>query len=351
MRMRGVVLFAALSLVACKKEDASSSAKPTPTTTATPTTTDTSIDLLKAGGAIEQRMANLWNRPVVNQATDKFFDALGDNASLKAKGVAVVAMLQADPGVSAPIEKLMGQLTSDPTVMKTVMELMSTHPGASPDDIGKMVGDRFAAQWASPQITAAWGHAWDGLLTRVAADPDLAVIEHSVTQRFETKFKDVTVLVKWNKRIQELGATPDKATDVFLDKFFAENRIETIVAEVLNNPTFRTESANALGQLIALPTVSKDMRVSAAEMLADPVVHDAAVSLLKQLITTHPDAQVVAKQLDALLTSPSVVKTLKRILHTAATDPAVGAVGDAWIAALSKDPGLQASFDKFIFGW
>ena len=346
MRMRGVVLVAALSVFGCKKEDASS-AKPTPA----PTTADTSIDLLKAGGAIETRMANLWNRPVVNRATDQFFDALGDNASLKDKGVALVTMLQADPGVAAPIEKLMGQLTSDPVVMKTVMELMSSHPGASPDDIGTMVGDRFAAQWATPQISEAWGHAWDSLLVRITADPDLAVIEHAVIDRFETKFKDTTVLVKWNKRIQELGATPDKATDVFLDKFFAENRIENIVAEVLANPTFRAETANALGQLIALPTVSKDVRASAIDMLGDPVVHDAAIALMKQLITTHPDSQVVSKSLDALLASPSVVKAVKRVLHTAATDPAVGAVGTAWIAALGKDPALQASFDQFIFGW
>ena len=93
------------------------------------------------------------------------------------------------------------------------------------------------------------------------------------------------------------------------------------------------------------------MKVSSAETLADPVVHDAAVTLLKQLITTHPDGAIVSKQLDALLASPSVVKAVQRVLHTAATDPAVGAIGNAWIAALAKDPALQASFDKFIFGW
>ena len=346
MRMHGVVLVAALSVFGCKKEDASS-AKPAPA----PTTTDTSIDLLKAGGEIETRMANLWNRPVVNRATDQFFDALGDNEGLKAKGVALVTALQADPGVAAPIEKLMAQLTADPTVMKTVMELMASHPGATPEDIGKMVGDRFAAQWATPQISAAWGHAWDGLLARIAADPDLAVIEHAVMQRFEAKFKDVTVLVRWNKRIAELGVTPDKATDVFLDKFFAENRIENIVADVLANPTFRTETASALGKLITLDTVNQDVRASAADMLADPVVHDAAVVLMKQLITTHPDAQVVSKQLDLLLASPSVVKAVKRLLHTAATDPAVGTVGTAWIAALGQDAGMQADFEKFVYGW
>ncbi len=339
--MRGaarVLILSALLFSACKKETSAS---------------DVNLDLRRASAQIESRMSNLWNRPIVAKATDAFFDSLGNNTVLKDKGMALLNTLQADPGISGPISKLMGELTSDPSIQKTVMELMAQHPGASPDEIGTMVGDRFAQAWSSPEVTAAWGKAWDGLLRRISGDTDLSSIEHAVFVRFESKYNDAQVLEKWNKRIGELaaGASRDKATDLFLDKFFAEDRIEKIVADVLSNPTFRSESASALGKLITLPTVSKDAKNGAAAMLADPVVHDAAVALMKQLTTTHPDARVVGQALDALLSAPSVVKTVKDILHTASSDPAVSAIGTAWMDKLGQDAGLKADFDKFIYGW
>ncbi len=339
MRMRGVVLLAViLALFACKKEGAP---------------TELELDLHRTSAAMETHMSGLFNSPVVSKATDSFFDALGDDVSLKAKGVALVALLQADPAVAKPVEKLMGELTQDPTVKKTVMELMASHPTASPDEIGTMVGERFAAQWASPQINEAWSRAWDRLLKRVALDPDLVVVEHAVVVRFEAKYSDATVTAKWAKRMAELapGASRDKATEIFLSKFFADGRLEGIVADMLGNARFRSESAIALGKLIALPSVSKDAIDGAAAMLADPTVMAAATSLMKQLITTHPDAKIVSDALESLLTSASVVKTLQAVLHTAATDPSVATVGNAWLDALAQDPGLRADFDKFIYGW
>jgi hypothetical protein len=72
---------------------------------------------------------------------------------------------------------------------------------------------------------------------------------------------------------------------------------------------------------------------------------------MKQLTTTHPDGKVVSQALETLLSAPSVVKTVKRILHTASSDPAIAAVGTTWMDKLSQDKGLQADFDKFIYGW
>jgi hypothetical protein len=338
MRGAAVLISLVLSFTACKKEASSS---------------DVNIDLRRASAEIETRMANLWNRPLVAKATDQFFDSLGNNAPLKAKGMALLDTLQADPQISGPVSKLMAELTSDPSIQKTVMELMAQHPGASPDEIGTMVGDRFAAAWASPEVSMAWSKAWDGLLRRIGGDSDLSGIEHSVFARFEAKYNDSAVLEKWNKRIGELaaGQSRDKATDLFLEKFFSQDRIEAIVADVLNNPTFRSESAAALGKLLTLDSVSKDARAGAAEMLADPIVHDAAVTLMKQLTTAHPDGATVSHALDSLLAAPSVVKTVKRIIHTASTDPQVAAVGNTWMDKLGQDAGLKADFDKFIYGW
>jgi hypothetical protein len=335
---RYVILFA-LVVSACKKEAT--------------TAADVNLDLGRASAAIETRMGDLWNRPIVAKAADQFFDSLGGNTALKDKGMALLTTLEADPKISGPVSSLMAELTSDPAIQKTVMELMAQHPGASPDDIGTMVGDRFAAAWASPEVTLAWSTAWDGLLRRVAGDTDLSSIEHAVFTRFESKYNDAAVLEKWTKRMSELAAGKSRgaATDLFLDKFFAEDRIEKIIADVLANPTFRNESAAALGKLITLPSVSTDARAGAADMLADPIVHDAAVTLMKQLTTSHPDGATVSRSLNALLSSPSVVKTVKRILHTASTDPAVAAIGTTWMDKLGQDAGLRADFDKFIYGW
>ena len=340
MRKPGVLVIAAvLALTSCKKE-ASVSA-------------DQLLDMHRASTEMETRMANLWNAPIVNKATDSFFDSLGNNNVLKDKGMALLSTLQADPKISGPINSLMAELTSDPAIQKTVMELMAQHPGASPDEIGTMVGDRFAQAWSSPEVSMAWSKAWDGLLRRIGTNSDLTTIEHAVFTRFESKYNDSAVMEKWNKRMNEIaaGKPQSQATDVFLAKFFAQDRIETIVADVLNNQTFRTESAAALGKLITLQSVTDDARKGAAEMLADPVVHQAAVTLMKQLTTTHPDVAQVSKALDALLSAPSVVSTMKRILHTAASDPAVAAIGNAWMTNLSNDAGLKADFDKFIYGW
>jgi hypothetical protein len=341
MRKPGVVLIAfLLAVTSCKKEGSVSSS-------------DMLLDMHRASSEMETRMANLWNAPLVSKATDQFFDALGANNVLKDKGMALLATLQADPKISGPINNLMAELTSDPAIQKTVMELMAQHPGASPDEIGTMVGDRFAQAWSSPEVSMAWAKAWDGLLRRIGGNSDLAAIEHSVFTRFESKYNDSAVMEKWNKRMNEIaaGKSTAQATDIFLDRFFGGNRIEGIVADVLNNPTFRSESAAALGKLITLQSVTDDARKGAAEMLADPIVHDAAVTLMKQLTTTHPDAAQVSKALDALLGAPSVVNTVKRILHTASSDPAVAAIGNAWMTNLSNDAGLKADFDKFIYGW
>jgi len=307
----------------------------------------------RASTEMETRMANLWNAPLVSKATDQFFDSLGSNTVLKDKGMALLTTLQADPKIAGPINKLMADLIADPSIKKTVIELMAQHPGASPDEIGTMVGDRFAQAWSSPEVSMAWAKAWDGLLRRIGSNSDLASIEHSVFTRFESKYNDAAVTEKWNKRMSELaaGQSSAKMTDIFLDKFFGQNRIETIVADVLNNQTFRSESAAALGKLITLQSVTDDARKGAAEMLADPIVFDSAVILMKQLTNTHPDAAQVSKALDALLSAPSVVNTVKRILHTASTDPAVAAIGNAWMTNLSNDAGLKADFDKFIYGW
>lgn len=339
-RVALIIVAVALAVSGCKKD---------------PVAAEASIDITRASSELETRMAKLFDRPIVAKAVDQFFDFLGSSPALRDRGTALLDALQADPKVAQPIQTLMGELTSDPGLMRAVTELMAEHPGASADQIGTMVGDRFAQAWASPQISAAWQNAWNGLMRAISGDPDLASIEHSVFARFTVKYNDAALMSKWNKRIAELGngsaLSRDDATKLFLERFFAPDRIENIVADVLANPTFRNESAAALANLLALDSVARDLKTGAAEMLADPQVHSAAMTLMKQLISKQPDSVEVGRQLEILLRAPSVVKTVRGIIHTASSDPAVGKIGNAWLDKLGQDKALQDEFEKFAYGW
>jgi hypothetical protein len=347
-----VLLVVGLSTAACdrKKSDAGTSSSSSSTSSA-----EQIIDISRAAAEIEKQIGALWERPTVGKATDAFFEAVAGSSAVREQGMTLMTALESDPKVSAPIASLMQQLTEDPAIQKAALELMQKHPGASADQIGDMFGQHVEEVWSRPPVSEAWGESFQALIRRIEHDPDLSRIGATLFARIQPSYNDNVLADRWNKRVTELagGSAPsrDKATDLFMKNFFGGERLDKLVADMLANPTLRTESATALAKLLAVPSVSRDLRTGAAEVLADPAVHQAALELFRQLATDHPEHDAVVHAFDAILTAPAMVKTLRNLLHDATTDPAVGAIGTAWIEHVTSDAGLKAAFDKFWFGW
>lgn len=342
MRNLGVGMLTVVALAAaCEK----SSAPPT----------EPMIDVARVSSELEKRIAGLWDKPIVSKATETFFGAVADAPVVHARATSLVNALGADPKVSQPLTALMTDLTGDPAIQKAAMALLAKHPGATADQIGDMFGQHVEELWNKPPVSNAWQAAFQQLVVRIEHDPDLKAIGSTLFERAAPKYNDAVLAQRWNKRLLELAngekLTPARASDLFLDHFFANDRVDKLVADMLANKTLRDESAIALGKLLAMDSVSKDLRTGAADVLADPAVHDAMVVLFRELAGDTPAPDAVGRALDSILTSPAMLQALRRILHDAHTDPAVAAIGAAWFEHITADPALQADFDKFWFGW
>ncbi|MGE5183469.1 MAG: hypothetical protein ACM31C_15465 [Acidobacteriota bacterium] len=313
------------------------------------------IDVAMVSGELEQRIAGLWDKGIVAQSTDAFFNALADAPAVRARASALTTALADDPAVAQPIADLMKQLTDDPQIQKAALALLAKHPGATPDQIGDMFGEHVEQLWNRPPVSDAWAASFQVLIKRVEHDPDLTAIGRSLFARVAPKYNDAVLVEKWNNRLVELAGgetlTRDKASRLFLDHFFANDRVDKLVADMLANPTLRAESANALAKLLAMDSVSRDLRGGAAELLSDPSVRDACIQLFRELAGDTPAPAAVRTSLDAILTSPAMLKALRRLIHDANSDPAVSAIGTAWLEKIGADPALQVDFDKFWFGW
>lgn len=313
------------------------------------------IDVARVSSELEKRIAGLWDKPIVSKATETFFGAIADAPAVHARATTLVTALGDDPKVAQPLAALMNDLTGDPAIQKAAMALLAKHPGATADQIGDMFGKHVEEVWNRPPVSNAWQASFQQLVVRIEHDPDLKAIGSALFARAAPKYNDAVLAQRWNKRLLELAngekLTASRASDIFLDHFFANDRVDKLVADMLANKTLRDESAAALGKLLAMDSVSRDLRTGAADVLADPAVHEALLVLFRELAGDAPAPDAVGRALDTILTSPAMVQALRRILHDAHTDPAVAAIGTAWLEHVTADPALQGDFDKFWYGW
>ncbi len=313
------------------------------------------LDLPAFEAALKVRVAAMFERPSVSHAFDGFLTSVTSEPKVRDGFGTFLQQLEADPQVMQGTSAVLQRVQETKEMQDAVMTLMAQNPGATPDQIGEMVGKQFEQTWESPPVAAAWASSFNQLTRRLDTGGVLDPLEHAVSVKIDGYVANPKMIAHWEKRIAELngGSQPDtgKAMQLYLDTAWSNERIEAFVQKLLANPTLRREAAVMLSKLLASEPLRKEATADCAAIMTDKTFQDAAVETMKLLTGTHPDGAKVEKALTKLLTSKPLVDSAGRLIKMLAEDPQLRAIFAEWMDHVSSDTALAADLDTFFNGW
>jgi len=299
------------------------------------------------------RVTQVMSEPGMSAGFDGLLDAIAADATLRARGAALLAGMTADPETSAAMSGVMAQLQQSPALQRTVAELMTAHPGVSADQIGELASARIQATWSSPPINQAWMQTWNRLRTKLELGALPKAVEVGITTRVSAYFERNNA--RWGDRLIELngGKMPsaERAAEIYLDRAWTEDRMRRFLHSVLASPALQREVAVALQRLLALPTVERELRTATKALISQATVQHAAVEVMILLLASAPAPAAVEQQLDQLLLPAPVVAALNNAIAAILADPSVPTILVDAFDHLAADPELATDVDQLINSW
>lgn len=298
------------------------------------------------------RVAKVMTGPGMVEASDGLLEAIAADQTLRTRGTALLAGITADPDTSAAMTKVMTQLQQAPDLQRAVVELMKTHPGATPNQIGELVSAQVQANWASPAINQAWMRTWNRLRAKLELGGLPNALEAGVSTRIRGYFEGNAE--RWGERLVELngGETPsaERAAELYLDHAWTEDRMRQFLKSVLASPALRREVTVVLQRLLALPSVERELKAASKALMSQPGFQRAAVGVMRLLIVSPAPAEV-EQQLDLLLLPEPVIAVVNHALAAILADPEVPKILIDAFDHLAADPALTADVDQLMNRW
>jgi hypothetical protein len=299
------------------------------------------------------RMEHVMSQPAPKAAMDRLFAAIAADSEIRERGTALITGLGSDPAIATPLANLMATAQGAPEIQRTVRELMASHRGATASEIGELVGKRVEANWESPPITAAWMSSWNRLLPKLQVGDVPQIFESAIGARFEAWVAGRSE--HWGERLTELNGgsepTPARASELYLDRAWSEARLERFVVAALGAPGVQRECIALVRRLLKVASVRDGMRDAAAALAADSVEQTAAVALISQLTLETPSAEVVGTNLDRMLQSPVMAKSINQLVSRVLADPQVPKIFVEAFDHLRADPELASAVEDLLDRW
>lgn len=309
----------------------------------------------------DRRFEAALSKPESEQAMTALFERIGEDAQVAAAGERLLAAVVAEPRLGAAVEMLSGRVGEMPAMDRLAADLMASHPGLAPEQLGELAGVK-----VGEAITPALDQAMDAMLER----PDLARLFEDFGRRFARNRHVVAAIgaamtkpgrtERWSKRLRALagGKSPDRqrATDLILEHAFTVERCARFFISVLSTPELTARLTEATRAMLAAPSFRRHVSRLLETVVTDPVFQREALAVMEALLEHavdggKEDRTAVDARLQALLMRPEVTRALAEFVAAVLTDPELAAIGDEAVAAVMKDPGFQASLDLLLDDW
>lgn len=310
---------------------------------------------------IERRSEAAVAKPSVELRLNQLFmEAFGDPA-LSGRGDALFAKLGSAPELEADLGAVQEEITKLPALGKLARQVAAENPGASPEQIGELVGKKVEGVSESPEFDRAFDRAFQRLLERPAV--------HGVFQRFgekimaneqmqagirsvlDTRATDAVL----QRRIVELngGAFPDKgqATRLLLDHAFTEARLEQHYVELFSLPVMRKSIAAAGAEILASPAFERHSRAILVILLRDAAFRQGLVDAFGALLEHGKDEQAMQATLERVLVTPHVERALVQFISELLDDPELQVLGNRALGSISADAEYKKTLGKMLDGW
>ncbi len=309
--------------------------------------------------SLETTVAERTNRAMSSQkmsaSIDAFFDSVVADPRVTQAGERLANELMADPALAGAIETLMTRLGESPQVMAALQELMAQHPDASPEEIGELFGKQFETRWDTPAVSAAWFAAWDAYVEKMGQGGTLDLLYKEVVDRFVARIDDAALNDRITKRVIELngGKRPDpaRATQIYLDHAWSEERIASVASKIVNNPTVRTATATYITELLRVEAINTALKKHASALVTNPAIQARVLRAMHAVLGKDVDIAEVRASLTELLTDKAVVASTREILQLLVTNDKARALAAAWYETVRKDAALARELRAFMTDW
>jgi hypothetical protein len=297
---------------------------------------------------LPDRIEQALSRPSVNRALDDFMEALAADPTLE-RAAAPLAVIVEDPRLVAVAETFLGRMQDLPNMQALVRETIATHPKASPEELGELVGKDVEKAFESAQLDAVF----DELGVQAMTGRSLDLLMAAIGPRLEPSLARHEA--RWSKRVIELngGATPSpaRATELYLEHAWSAARVETFALAILANPTVRRETAKLCAATLEVPAVVAELRRVTVELAQDTELQARGLEVLSQLLARPRDEAAVAAATRKLVMSAQVTAAVRGLIAATITQPEVGRAAGAALDTISADPAAHAAMETLIDGW
>jgi hypothetical protein len=310
---------------------------------------------------VDARAAKAAGGTAVEAEMDATLEAVAKDPALAAAGEALLAKLGQAPEVAQVGGAIVAKLGESKEMIALMQKLAAENPGATPDELGAIVGKRVDAATSGPAFDKAFDDAFEVLLakpavsgafdrfgTAVANNTHMTKALHDVVSTGLTDAEATKRLTVLNS-----GAFPDKsrATDLLLEHAFTEARFEAFFVELFRLDATRRHLAVALTKLMKSPTVLDRVAKAVGTIMTDPGFEKAAMAVMMTMLSDNPTTEGIAAGLTPILSSPATEAALVALIDGALADPGLQAIGDQAVAAIASDAEVVAALKKLLVDW
>lgn len=318
------------------------------------------IDEARFDREVGQRFLAGANRPEAARGFEALVNGIMADPEIARDGGALLGELGADPGLADGLQEMMARVQANPAIQRFITKLVADHPGASPDEIGRLAQDQVARVTSSPAFSRAWSRAWGELI----ADPDLAQAMQSLGRGVATspalaaaiqKIATIELDDRVRRRLVELagGDVPDRerATELLLDHAFSEERCAQFYVTVTSSPAVHRELVAAMRVLVKAPSLRGILVAGARTIIDDPAFRDRADATFALVVDDGVTEDRLYPALHDLLATPSVHRAVADLIAHLRADPDLSSIGTSTIERILADPSITEALRRMAVDW
>lgn len=247
---------------------------------------DVRVDFQRASLQIGPNMRAAVQLPEVRTAVNGLFSGLGTDPAVAAAATHLGEQLRRDRALSASLSAVTAGAARSPRMAHIYTALLKEAHGRN---VGQVANEKVQARWNQPEVTTIMRAEENELLQNaLAATPELDELASLLVPDLDALFTDKQRLRAWGRRLTALdGNRPPaaaKATELYVQTAWAPARIAALVAGLANNAALRQELASTLAAVLALDSVSDELRRTVAELAADPELRSGAETLMLDML-------------------------------------------------------------------
>jgi hypothetical protein len=292
-------------------------------------------------------------RPAFDGALDTVMNGVAEDPKLLIAGTTLLTQLAADEKISGPLEDVITRITQNKEIQAEVMRLMAEHPEATPDQVGDLVGQRFEQVWSSKPVSDMWMASFNLYLSKMRGRPEGQRVR-ALFDGIRAPVVDRARIAKWAERLEALEGkrlTGRDAQDAYIRHAWSDARLDKFATAISKNKALHRITAQALGDLLALPSLRGDLQTTSVALLSDAQIREHVLAALVLLSLQDPPIDKVRVALNDLMTTPALIEASGKLVGRVLDNKDVRGIVDRWYAAFRADPSIRAELVDFLDNW